>query len=274
VTNVGPAHLEGFGSMRAVAREKLSLLRAVPSGGVRVIDGDDSLLAEEAADLEVLRCGLQEGNDLRATDLRPDDTGTDFRIEGGPAGRVPMPGPHHVRNALAALALARAHGVTLERGMERLRSFAGVPGRMSTFEAGGVLVVDDAYNANPASMRAALEWFGAMRRSGRRALVLGDMLELGAASPEFHREIGGLTLDTDPALVVLVGEEMRAGFEEASRRSPNDKRLRHVALSSEAARLLVDWVVEGDAVLVKGSRGVRMERVVQALRERGDAHAV
>jgi UDP-N-acetylmuramoyl-tripeptide--D-alanyl-D-alanine ligase len=274
VTNVAPAHLEGFGSLRAVAREKLSLLRAVPPGGVRVIDGDDPGLAAEVADLEVLRCGLGEGNDLRALDLRPDDAGTSFRIEDGPEVRLPVPGPHHVRNALLALALGRAHGVPLARGAERLGSFAGVPGRMSPFEAGGVLVVDDAYNANPASMRAALDWFGGLRRPGRRALVLGDMLELGPGSPEFHREIGGRVLDTDPALVVLVGEEMRAGFEEASRRSPNDPRLRHVADSNEAARLLADWVVPGDAVLVKGSRGVRMERVVQALRERGDAHAV
>jgi UDP-N-acetylmuramyl pentapeptide synthase len=260
--------------MRAVAREKLSLLRAVPPGGVRVIDGDDPVLAGEAADLEVLRFGLGEGNDLRAVDLRADDTGTDFTLEGGPSARVPMPGAHHVRNALAALALARAHDVPLERGVERLRSFAGVPGRMSAFEAGGVLVVDDAYNANPASMRAALEWFGALRRSGRRALVLGDMLELGPGSAEFHREIGGRTLDVEADLVVFVGEEMRAGFEEASRRSPTDFGLRHVADSSEAARLLADWVAEGDAVLVKGSRGIRMERVVQALRERGGGHAV
>jgi UDP-N-acetylmuramoyl-tripeptide--D-alanyl-D-alanine ligase len=274
VTNVGPAHLEGFGSIEAVAREKVSLLRAALPEGVRIIDGDDAVLSAEVAGLDVVRTGLGPGNDLRAVDIEAGPHGTRFRLEDGTKGELAVPGTHQVKNALFAIAFGRAYGVPHAEGLDRLRTFTGVPGRLATFEHSGVLVVDDAYNANPASVRAALDWFDGVGTPRRKAVVLGDMLELGPASDSYHREIGRRVAELAPALAVFVGKEMRAGFEEANRRSTHDYGFRHVADSVEAARLLVDWVGPGDAVLVKGSRGVRMERVVQALRDRGQPDAV
>lgn len=274
IVNVGPAHLEGFGTLEAIAREKVSLLRAVPPEGPRVIEGDDPVLAAAASDLAPLtRCGLGPGNELRAVDLEPHPRGTRFRIEGGPTGELAVPGLHQVRNALLALALARAHGVTLEEGLARLARFAGVPGRLTPFERDGVVFADDTYNANPASVRAALAWLAGVTAAGRKAVVLGDMLELGAASPAFHRDIGREVAKLRPELAVFVGTESRAGFEEAAESAGDPATVVHVGEAAEAARLLREWLRPGDVVLVKGSRGMRLERVVAALRgeEGGDA---
>jgi UDP-N-acetylmuramoyl-tripeptide--D-alanyl-D-alanine ligase len=185
-----------------------------------------------------------------------------------------IPGAHQVRNALVALALAADFGVPLEAGLERLSTFTGVQGRLSLFENRGVMVADDTYNANPISMNAALRWFADRAVPGRKAVALGDMLELGADSARYHKELGRTVAEIAPDWGVFVGEESRAAFEEARERS-GDNRYRHVENSDIAARLLGEWVRPGDAVLVKGSRGMKMERVVKALvPEEGPAHAV
>jgi UDP-N-acetylmuramoyl-tripeptide--D-alanyl-D-alanine ligase len=138
----------------------------------------------------------------------------------------------------------------------------------------GVLVVDDSYNANPVSVAAALEWFGGHPVTGRRAVALGDMLELGDESPAYHREAGARAADLAPDLAVFVGSESRAAFEEYQRRRGDQPDARWMSDSDEAARALREWARPGDAVLVKGSRGVGMERVVRALAEEESGDAV
>lgn len=266
VTNVGPAHLEGFGSVAAVAREKVSLLRTVPGHGLRIVDGDDEVLLAAAAGLSPFRVGFGADNDLRAADAELDVSGSRFRLSTGERGELAVPGRHQIKNALFALAFGREHGVPVAEGLERLRSFSGVPGRLATHEHDGVTIVDDAYNANPSSVRAALAWFAGVEAAGRKAIALGDMLELGRGSTQYHREIGAEVAALAPDLAVFCGEEMRAGFLEACRRSNTDSGFRHVVDSLEAARVLRDWARADDLVLVKGSRGARMDRVVRALR--------
>ncbi|MGQ0722576.1 MAG: UDP-N-acetylmuramoyl-tripeptide--D-alanyl-D-alanine ligase [Candidatus Eiseniibacteriota bacterium] len=275
VTNVGPAHLSGFGGVAQVAREKTDLLRAVSGEGLRVVDGDDEILRAAASGLEVLRVGFGAANDLRAVDVDAGSRGTRFRIAAGPTAELAVPGAHQVKNALVAVAFGRAHGVPLEEGVERLRTFTGVPGRLGVSDCRGVLVADDAYNANPASVSAALEWFARIETRGRRAVVLGDMLELGERSRDYHREIGAAVAVAAPALAVFVGPESKAGFEEAAGRAPRME-TRWTADSGEAAAFVAGWAVPGDAVLIKGSRGMRMERVVQALGggAKGAGHAL
>jgi UDP-N-acetylmuramoyl-tripeptide--D-alanyl-D-alanine ligase len=177
-----------------------------------------------------------------------------------------------VRNALVALALSRDAGVELEEGIERLRAFAGVGGRLAVSVHGAVTVVDDTYNANPASVAAALDWF-AEHPAGRKAVALGDMLELGGDSARYHRELGARVAALGIDLAVFVGPESRAAFEEGSERG-GAATMRHVADSAAAAQALARWVRPGDAVLVKGSRAMRMERVVEALAKKSDADAV
>lgn len=278
ITLIGAAHLEGFGTLADVAREKGDLVRAVERNGLAVLNGDDPYLLDLAAKLacRVVRVGFGPACDWRV--VRRETTpkgGSRFRLANGVEGVVPVPGEHQVRNALTALALASEHGVPLHVGIERLASFSGVPGRLVIREHGGVLVADDTYNANPASMAAALAWFTEVRAPGRRAVALGDMLELGAASPHFHRELGKQIAELAPDFALFVGRESRAAFEEAAERTGDKSSIRYAEDSDMAARILVEWVRPGDTVLVKGSRGVRMERVVRALVPEGEApHAL
>jgi UDP-N-acetylmuramoyl-tripeptide--D-alanyl-D-alanine ligase len=277
ITNIAAAHLEGFGTLADVAREKGDLLRAVEKNGLAVVNGDDAYLLDLSNRLScrVMRVGTGPANEWRAVAIETKNgSGVHFRLASGIEGTLAIPGAHQVRNALVALALASDFGISLEAGLERLSTFTGVPGRLSLFENRGVMIADDTYNANPISMNAALRWFADRAVPGRKAVALGDMLELGADSARYHQELGRTVAEIAPDWAVFVGEESRAAFEEARERS-GDNRYRHVDNSDIAARLLEEWVRPGDAVLVKGSRGMKMERVVKALvPEEGPAHAV
>lgn len=271
VTNVSAAHLEGFGTIDDVRREKLDLLRAVPADGRRVVDGDDARLVAAAGAIgPVMRVGFGAGNDLRAIDVRRDGAGTAFRVEGGGEGRLAAPGAHQVKNALIAVALAETAGVARDEALARLATFAPVAGRLSVRVANGVTILDDTYNANPTSMNAAIDWLAGLAAT-RRAVVLGDMLELGPQSRELHEALGRRVAELDPELAVFAGRESRAASEECS--TALGDRCRWTKSPEEAARLLRAWVRPGDAVLVKGSRGMRMEQVVDALTGTGGADA-
>ncbi len=267
VTNVAAAHLEGFGTLDGVAREKVALLRAVPDDGLRVIDGDDPRLAVAVRDagLTVLGVGIGPGSGLRALDpVRTESGGTRFHVD-GVAVELAVPGFHQVRNALVALAFARSLGIPLGEAGDRLRRFTGIAGRLVPRRLGGVLVCDDTYNANPASVAAALDWFEGVETSGRRFVALGDMLELGPDSERLHAEAGARVADLEPDLALFVGDESRAAFEEFQRRLGDRNAARWTPDSDEAARILLTELRAGDALLVKGSRGVAMERIVERL---------
>ena len=274
VTNVGAAHLEGFGSLEGVMLEKVSLLEAVEETGLRLVDGDNPALVAAAGKLKgkVLTVGLGPDCDLRASHLENGSRGlTAFQVVAGPEVHLSVPGDHQVKNALFALAFGMAHDVPLDEGAARLATFHGVAGRLALLRTRGITVVDDAYNSNPASLAAALDWFAPFQpedsEGGRKAVALGDMLELGTDSEKYHREVGARLAELDFDLVVFVGPESRAAFEETTKWFPDSDRFLHVADSARAARALQSWVRPGDAVLVKGSRGMRMERVVRALTE-------
>ncbi len=277
VTNIAPAHLEGFGTLADVAREKGDLLRAIEKNGLAVVNGDDSYLLDAAAKLacRVLRVGFGPANDWRVVHREPTPQGgSRFRLADGREGALAVPGEHQLRNALTALALSKEAGVPLETGIARLATFAAVAGRLVVREHHGVVVLDDTYNANPLSMRAALAVLRE-REASRKAVVLGDMLELGAESKKYHADLGRWVAEMAPDLAVFVGEESRAAFEEAAGRSGDKQMNRHAVDSDSAARILESWARPGDAILVKGSRGMRMERVVRALFPGGDGpHAV
>ncbi|AIT26807.1 UDP-N-acetylmuramoyl-L-alanyl-D-glutamate--2,6-diaminopimelate ligase [Bordetella holmesii CDC-H635-BH] len=261
VNNAQREHQEFMHTVEAVARENGAVIAALPDDGVAVYPGDDRYTAvwdELAGARRVLRFGLQPGLDVYAQDVRADLMGTLCRVV-TPAGvaelALPVPGEHNLRNALAAIACALAAGAPLASAIRALQGFAAVKGRMQRKEmSDGTLLIDDTYNANPDSVRAAIEVLAQL--PGPRALVLGDMGEVGDNGPAMHREVGGYARDHGIDALFTLGDASRAAAAEFG--------------ATALACASVDEVVAAlrglgaASVLVKGSRFMRMERVVTA----------
>ena len=255
VTNVSLAHTEMLGSLDGVAAAKSELVAALPASGWAVLNADDERVAAMAGvtDARVLTFGVA-GGEVRATELALDeDLRPSFRLcspWGEAEVRLQARGAHHAVNAVAAAAAAVASGVPLERAVEGLAEARLSPWRMelSRAAAGGI-VLNDAYNANPASTAAALRALAALP-ARRRVAVLGPMLELGEHSVPEHRRIGELARDLGIDHLVSVGAPDYGGED--------------VGDAEEAGRL-VGTVGPGDAVLVKGSRAAGLERLAAEL---------
>lgn len=266
VLMVGSAHVGEFGSREAIAVAKGELIEALDESGTAVLNADDPLVSAMAprTRAHVLTFGRGEGSDVRADDVRVDGAGrASFTISAdGRAAPVSLQlvGVHQVTNALAAGALTLAAGLDIGDVAERL-SAAGAASRwrMEICEGiGGATILNDAYNANPESVAAALETIAVMSVSGRRILVLGEMRELGDATEAAYIDAGRAAVAAGVDLVVAVGPAAGAAQAAGSRGV-------HVADADAAAALLAGQLAAGDLVLVKASRGARLERVVEAL---------
>jgi UDP-N-acetylmuramoyl-tripeptide--D-alanyl-D-alanine ligase len=253
IVNVGPAHLERLGSLAGVAAAKAELLAGLRAGATAVIPADEPLLEPHVrADLETVRFG--PGGDISL--VRADAAGVVIDVAGAPLELEPgFRSRHLLSNLLAAVGAARALGVTPPRQLAV--SFSEGRGERIVLP-GGVTIVDDCYNANPMSMRAALE---ELHRTapGRRVAVLGDMLELGVDEPRFHRELGAQARAAGVELLVTVGARAALAGERFGAEH------RHARDAGEAARLVPGLLREGDTVLIKASRGVGLELVADAL---------
>jgi UDP-N-acetylmuramoyl-tripeptide--D-alanyl-D-alanine ligase len=273
VTNVGPVHLEGVGSLAGVAAAKAEIFEGIDPGGAAVLNADDPATPGLRARWEgrLVTFGLSAAAAVRAERLEALPQGTAFTLV-LPDGertrvRLPWPGEHNVRNALAAAAAGFCLGATGAQIGAGLLQARPAPMRFEIGTLGpGVTLVNDAYNANPASMRAALAAFALLPAGGRRALVLGDMLELGATAAAEHRELGKLAAQQAPALLLAVGAQAEAVAAGARAAGLSDAAVVTAADADAAAPLLAGWLRPGDQVLLKGSRGVRLERIVERVR--------
>jgi len=272
ITQVAAVHLEFFDGIEGIADAKGELFEAARPGDLLVYPADNPLSARfprPAGAIEApvsLRPGVGSSHPLSIEDRGLDGTAARVRVLDLEFDLVvPIPGEHQLLNALSAATAARGLGCTAEQiaaGLARL----DVPGRrMKIEDVGGVQVVDDAYNASPASVAAVLRSFASFAR-GRRVVALGDMLELGPTGPELHAETGRLAAELGVELLVGAGPLMahavaaaQAGGIEAIAASD----------STEAAELLKPRLATDDWLLVKGSRGMRMERVIDSLRPHG-----
>jgi UDP-N-acetylmuramoyl-tripeptide--D-alanyl-D-alanine ligase len=276
VTNVGPAHIEFFGTERAIAEEKAALLDALPADGLAVLnaDGGQVDVLRARARCRAVTVSLDRDADYRAREW--DAAARSFLVETRGAGErvrltAPAPGRHVVSNALLAVAVARERGVSWEKVRDALRGFGGLPMRWESVEIEGVRMINDAYNANPASMRAALATFASEAAPGRKWLVLGGMLELGGETARAHEELGRLAAGGPWAGLIAVGDltkDLAAGAR--ANGMPAD-RVAACADAEAAARQLNEWAAAGDAVLIKGSRGFHLEDVVDIYRRRRSA---
>jgi UDP-N-acetylmuramoyl-tripeptide--D-alanyl-D-alanine ligase len=271
VNNAAPAHIEFFDSVEAIARAKGEIFEGLAPAGAAVINADDrhsTLWRGLAAGRRVVDFGIDRPAAVTATyRLNWLESEIVVKLPRGEARAVlRAPGVHNVRNALAASAAAVALDVpapAIERGLAR---FAGIKGRLQKkVAASGATVIDDTYNANPESMRAAIDVLSGF--PAPTVLVLGDMGELGARSAEFHRDIGAYALRRNISSLYAIGEASReavAAFGAAGSHAASVESLLHMARAA---------AVPSATVLVKGSRSMRMERIVAGLTgETGDAH--
>jgi UDP-N-acetylmuramoyl-tripeptide--D-alanyl-D-alanine ligase len=268
VTTIAPAHLEGVGSIEGVQKAKGELVEAIPPDGVVVLNADEPLVLALSARARsrVMTYGQADEADVRLGDVTAGDGGLVFRLVAGNASadvRLPLAGRHNAWHAAAAAATGLALGVPLDEAAAALALAAPVKGRLVWREAGGVRVLDDTYNANPVSVRAALEALRDPAGPGRRWVILGDMLELGAHTEPAHREVGAWLAALPVAGFAAVGPAMRLAAEAAHAAGCPD--VATFDEPAEAALHVGARVVRGDRVLVKGSRGMRMERAVEVL---------
>jgi UDP-N-acetylmuramoyl-tripeptide--D-alanyl-D-alanine ligase len=268
LTNASPAHLAQLGTVEEIARAKSELAEALPPDGLLVVNADDALLWTMNRGRPVTVRGYAIDNpdaDLRPTSVSDSgDGGTRFTLPDGTEVTLALLGRHNVRNALAAILVGDRFGIPRSeaaRALGALRPARHRLERMTT--AAGIAVIDDTYNANPASMRAALALLGTMETRGARRAVLGDMLELGPDAPRLHEEVGRAVPRT--AWLYAAGAHAADLERGALAAGVDPSRIRRFEDVPAMAEAVVKDARPGDLVLVKASRGMRLERVVEAL---------
>jgi UDP-N-acetylmuramoyl-tripeptide--D-alanyl-D-alanine ligase len=270
ITRIGKAHLETFGSLDAIYQGKCELLEALPHHGFAVVAGDDAEMRTRAARAAcpVIFVGEKADNQVRATTVEFVPGRLQFVVD-RKKYELPAPARHYLTAALCALAVAREIGMDPAAIAEGFRRFVSPPGRCLVEQTGSCTIIDDTYNASPLSMQAAClclkDWPG----PGHKLLIVGDMLELGPETQTSHRELGACAAANRLDRLLAFGNnagDVSWGALHAGMRP-------HVVAEfheMEALLTVLDcWLEPGDVVLVKGSRGMRMERVVQWLRQRG-----
>ena len=270
VTCVAEVHLAGLGSIEGVAREKGALVEGLSPEGVAILNADDPHVARMAQRRlarggRVVRVGFGEAADLKLDDLIQTDRGLHFTVGGEVGFDVPVLGAHQALLAGLAAAAAREVGVPLEETAEALRRFQPPPMRLARVELGGnVILLNDCYNANVLSLAAALDLL-ALWPDRRKVFFCGDMLEIGAGSREAHVGLGRRAAEAGVNRLICVGIETRATAEAAVAAGMKADAVSTFANSVAAAVAAPAMVDDGDVVLVKGSRGTHMERVIDAI---------
>lgn len=275
ITNVGPVHLEFFESVAAIAREKGELFRSLPASGTAVLSLDEphfgllkSLVPGKVVTTS-LRSNCAADYALVQDDPRTGDCTVVDRADGQTHRfRMTMPGLHNRHNALLAVAVARGLGVSWESLATAFERYVAPPMRWERREVAGLTVINDAYNANPVSMQAALRTFREMDAAGRKWLALGDMLELGAGGIEAHLAIGRSLANGPWAGLVTVGPLGARIAEGALVAGMPGAFVRTCGTAAEAAIYLKERMVKGDVLLLKASRGKRLEDIIPGLIEK------
>lgn len=267
VTNVGETHIELLGSVEHIARAKRELVEAISAEGTVILNADDPYVAamRGRARGKVLTFGCDMECDVRASAVRAAAFETHFicRFGGREADfTLPIVGKHNVYNALAAIAVGTELGLTLEEMRAGIGNFSASGMRLALMALGGYMVLNDAYNASPMSMTAAIDTLAEVAQA-RRIAVLGDMLELGDFAVEAHERIGALLAQKQIDAVVTVGDMARHISSTAA--AHGVKQTVHCTDHAEAGKTLGALLEHGDTILIKGSRGMQMEKVIALL---------
>ncbi|KMJ56852.1 UDP-N-acetylmuramoyl-tripeptide--D-alanyl-D-alanine ligase [Bacillus sp. LL01] len=265
ITNIGESHMQDLGSREGIAEAKLEIAAGLKPDGKLIINGDEPLLTSKVVPENAILFGLNDNNTYKAKDISLKGRGTHFIIE-ETEYFIPVLGAHNVTNALAAIIVGELFGVTevnRKKGLENL-TITGM--RNEVVEtSGGWTVINDAYNASPTSMRAALDLLGSLTGYGKKIAVLGDMLELGDMERAFHHEIGRYVQGGNVDYVFTFGElgmEIAKGAQEVLEPS----RVKPFMNKQELINELLPLLESDDVVIVKGSRGMKLEEVIEGIK--------
>ncbi len=273
ITNIGPAHLEYFGSLKGVARAKAELLKELDREGTAVLPADDEFapFLKSRSRAKVVTFGITKGADYRVEDVRKKDVpGYEFTLAGVQMETCRY-GKHHMLNVAAVVAAASQLGITPVQSAPLIAMKGEVTGRGNVYSIKGIIFVDDSYNSNPASLCSAVDAFMEMPVEGKRWVVLGDMLELGDMSMDLHKEMGVLCGKAGIDGLLTLGnctvELNRAAA--VQRKAPEN--ISHFLEIEKLVIYLDSFLGEGDCVLVKGSRSMGMEKVIEGVEARRNA---
>lgn len=266
ITNIGPSHLENFSDLDGVYLEKKSILDSLGKGSFAVVNGDDPYLSSiKAKKFRLIKYGFTPANDIRGSSIHAGHRRIMFRVNDGLDAAIGLLGNHNVHNALAAIAVAKEFGVAATQIKRALLKLKPGPMRLNPTALNGISIINDSYNSNPASMKAALEAV-VDHTAGAKWIVSGDMLELGDASSGLHRMVGSLVAGSTASGLITFGMMSKHTLSAALESGMNKDTLWHCASHDEIARVLKKVARSGDLVLIKGSRGMKMEKVIERLK--------
>ncbi|MBN2097913.1 MAG: UDP-N-acetylmuramoyl-tripeptide--D-alanyl-D-alanine ligase [Candidatus Omnitrophica bacterium] len=263
MTNIGPAHLEFFKTLQGVLRAKLELVRHLTKPAKLIINQDDRFLSGlNGVGLKKITYGLVRPADFWAEAIEETGEGITFLLNQRYPIKLKVLGRHNLYNALASIACARSLGVGFQRIKQALADFPGLPMRMQQINMNRVKVIDDCYNANPESFERALDFLKQYSVSGKKILVCGDMLELGKASSRLHLNLGKKVAQSKIDFLITAGSLARKVAAGAKFSGMSKNSIYVCSNTQEAAQVLRKFVQPQDVVLIKGSRGMKMENML------------
>lgn len=266
VTNVQPAHLEGFGSLQEIVKEKLSIAGGLKPDGVLIINADTVPRPASPAH-RVVTFGKSPDCDYQARNITFDGAKSSFSINGTQIC-LPVPGPGNVENALAAWAICSQFGLAAADFAGAIKTLATIPMRAEVLQIGRLTVVDDCYNANPASMKNALEILAGLDQTGkrRRVFICGDMAELGQYAHALHAELGAAIAQAKVQVLLAVGKFADTTAQAAKKATEHNLQAECFQDAFEVCDRLYEFVKDDDIILVKGSRAAKLETVTEKLK--------
>ncbi len=267
ITHVGASHLQGLLTVDGVSREKTAIVAGLRSGGLLICSNNHPPTLERLRtfNFPLITYGVDGNSDIFASHIRRDGDGCSFETNDHCRVRLPVPGVHNVRNALAALLVVRRFGISTQQFAEAIADFRPVAGRMVTHQLDGLTLIDDSYNANPESVHAALSELSGRTEARRRVLVLGDMGEMGKDALDYHRQLGRQIGRSNIDILLTVGPNAAETARVAMESGMGQSRVQRAITSKRLARLVKPLLLNGDLVLVKGSRSMEMEKVVESI---------
>ncbi len=271
ITNVGEAHIENLGSREGILKAKLEVLEGLSHDGTVVLNGDDTLLwgARGTLDFETLYCGIENTKcDIVAENIRTFAESSEFTFKSdGEEYRVVIgvPGAHHIYNALVAILVGMKYNVPIEDIISGIREFVPVGMRQATVKLESYTLIKDCYNANPTSMRSGLEVLSLKTEGARKVACLGDMMELGTISEKAHRTIGSIIPKYNVDCLITVGESAKLIAEGAIEAGMKRENVYSFDTNADLCKEILDILKEGDVILLKASRSMRLEEVAEYL---------